>query len=298
VTLTSPLQRKGETVQRVLASEPYPTRTDPASVPLSAEATGTSGAATLRWPTAARNQVPEGWTVELEDTQTGARVDLREESYQFEVGKSEDLSAPGEARFRVHVAPPSLPARISAFDAMEEDRSIRLNWSTDRERKSEGFAVQRKAGDGSWKRLGFVESKVSGDVSSKPRSYQFVDEDLPYAADSLAYRLRLVGTDGVEHLTGEQTVRRSAPAEVELRAPAPNPADQQATVRFAVPAATDLQIALYDLLGRQVATVVSGRVGAGRHQRQISTRSLAAGQYFLQLRADQEIQSQKFTVVR
>jgi hypothetical protein len=88
------------------------------------------------------------------------------------------------------------------------------------------------------------------------------------------------------------------PTQPELKAPSPNPASRQATLRFSVPAATSVRIGVYDLLGRQVATVADGRREAGRHEQQMDLSGLPSGTYFLRLRVGDEVQSQKLTVLR
>ena len=46
----------------------------------------------------------------------------------------------------------------------------------------------------------------------------------------------------------------------------PNPFNPSTTIRFDLPVATDVHLAVYDLLGREVARLVDGQLGAGHHQ--------------------------------
>ena len=48
-------------------------------------------------------------------------------------------------------------------------------------------------------------------TTDTPQSYQFEDTDLPYEADSLAYRLQQVNTDGTESSSSEQALDVSGP---------------------------------------------------------------------------------------
>jgi len=296
-TLSSPTERGGTLVRRTQASLPYPTRVDTFVVPLSARAVETGGTATLRWPADTRGQLPGGWTVELEDTDTDTRVNLRNGSYTFDLDPGDGtLSAPDSARFRLHVGTSSaIPVEMARFEASQEAETIRLTWATASETENAGFHVQRRRNGSDWQRLGFVEG---AGTTEEPRTYRFVDDALPFDADSLTYRLRQVDLDGSEHFTDAHTVRRAAPDRVELRKPFPNPAPQQATLRYTLPEPTDVRLHVYDIMGRRVATWANRRVEAGRHERTVQTSTLASGLYFVRLVTDEKRRTRKLTVVR
>jgi hypothetical protein len=68
-------------------------------------------------------------------------------------------------------------------------------------------------------------------------------------------------------------------------------------VRFSLPAAADVELSLFDLAGRKVATLVSGREGAGRHSiAWHDSERLSAGLYFARFRAGTEVRTS--TIVR
>ena len=58
------------------------------------------------------------------------------------------------------------------------------------------------------------------------------------------------------------------------------------------------QIAVYDLLGRCVATPVDGRQETGRVQIQFRTQDLPSGTYILRLQAADQTRTQRLTVVK
>ncbi|MGM0706175.1 MAG: T9SS type A sorting domain-containing protein, partial [Bacteroidota bacterium] len=134
-------------------------------------------------------------------------------------------------------------------------------------------------------------------TTDEPQSYRFEDADLPYAADSLSYRLRQVDTDGTESFSEAVTIARLV-TEAELLPTYPNPARSTATVRFAVPERQDVRIHLYDMLGRRVQTVVD--TGAeGRTEQVLDVSRLASGTYFLRMETeDGPVDTQRVTVVR
>ncbi len=78
----------------------------------------------------------------------------------------------------------------------------------------------------------------------------------------------------------------------------PNPARQQGTVEYALPEKTEVTFRLYDVLGREVATIAQGRKTAGRHRVQLEVGRLASGVYFGRLQVGDQTLTQKITVVR
>jgi hypothetical protein len=188
---------------------------------------------------------------------------------------------------------------MAGFDATVSGEAVRLTWQTASETNNAKFQVQRRTGEGAngregaWTTVGSVDG--SG-TTSQAQSYRFTDENLPYEADRLTYRLRQVDTDGSASLSETITVERGV-TEVQLLGTSPNPAQQRATVRYALPEKQKASIRLYDVLGRQVRTVVSS-TQEGRHQRALDVGALPSGVYFLRLRAGGETRTQKLTIAR
>jgi hypothetical protein len=154
--------------------------------------------------------------------------------------------------------------------------------------------VQRRGeAQDSWTRVGFVEG---AGTTSEPQSYRFTDQGLPYEADRLEYRLRQVDIDGSASYSKAVIVERRV-NRVELLGTAPNPAQNRATVRYALPRRQDVAIRLYDVLGRRVRTVFRGKQ-EGRKKQQIDLSGLSSGVFFLRLRAGGATKTQKLTVMR
>ncbi|MCH8012646.1 MAG: S8 family serine peptidase [Candidatus Marinimicrobia bacterium] len=63
----------------------------------------------------------------------------------------------------------------------------------------------------------------------------------------------------------------------------PNPFNPVTTVRFGLPEAGNLELVIYDILGREVAELVSGRVVSGTHEVVWNASDMASGVYFYRL---------------
>ena len=88
-----------------------------------------------------------------------------------------------------------------------------------------------------------------------------------------------------------------------IRSVHPNPFNPQATIRFALPRPLDVELAVFDLQGRRVATVFEGSLSEGAHTkvwrgRTDDGRDAAAGAYLVRLRADGLTVTSKATLVK
>lgn len=188
----------------------------------------------------------------------------------------------------------ALPVELVTFEATPENGAVQLRWVTASETGNAGFDVQRRLETSSWST---VQRVAGAGTTTKQTTYRFADETLSYETKSVEYRLRQVDVDGGESFSSTRMVEFSNPDRIELLGTYPNPASSQITVRFAVPdRVSSAQIALFDMLGREVRTV---RVAsAGRSTMTMNTNDLAPGVYFLRLTGGGQAQTQKLTVVR
>ncbi|MFO8100390.1 MAG: T9SS type A sorting domain-containing protein [Salinibacter sp.] len=225
----------------------------------------------------------------------------------------EALSAFSE--FAVTADSSEIPVELAGVEAATGEESVRIEWQTAAEENNAGFAVERRAVEGSdetsgeasgggsgdegdWTELGFVESAAEGGTTDRPQAYRFVDEDLPYEADRLAYRLRQVDTDGSATLSAPVVIEVGAPEELALHAPAPHPVQEQARLRYEVPEEGPVRVELYDVLGRKVSTLVDREEEAGRKQVSLNASGLSSGTYFVRLEAEGAVRTEQITVVR
>jgi len=96
--------------------------------------------------------------------------------------------------------------------------------------------------------------------------------------------------------------RGPGPAAAVLHAPRPNPGNPIATVAFDLPAAGAVSLAVFDLRGRRVATLVDGWRAAGRHRvtwagRDAAGRRAGAGVYAVRLVAGRAVRWRTLTLV-
>jgi FtsP/CotA-like multicopper oxidase with cupredoxin domain len=118
-----------------------------------------------------------------------------------------------------------------------------------------------------------------------------------------------IGMMGMWHLmdpmeppvsVGEEGGRFERPT---LLPPVPNPASGGMTLRFALSAATHVDLRIYDLQGKQVAVLASAPFSAGAHEvswagRDARGAALGAGVYFARMRANGVVRMQRLLRIR
>ncbi len=89
----------------------------------------------------------------------------------------------------------------------------------------------------------------------------------------------------------------AGPTTFRLERPAPNPASERAALEYALPEPTEVNIGVYDVLGRQVAQVVDARKTTGQHRAELRTASLPSGTYFVRMQAGSVTKTRRLSVV-
>lgn len=78
----------------------------------------------------------------------------------------------------------------------------------------------------------------------------------------------------------------------------PNPARTSANIRFEIPSAQHVSLALYDVMGKLISCPVNGEIPAGTYDQVISTEGLTEGLYCIKLEINGKVLSSKMLVQR
>jgi hypothetical protein len=78
----------------------------------------------------------------------------------------------------------------------------------------------------------------------------------------------------------------------------PNPFNPTTVIRYRLPVAGHVRLTVHDLLGREVAVAVDGRVDAGTHEVRFDATSLASGIYLYTLKAGGFVRTRTMVVLR
>jgi hypothetical protein len=99
-------------------------------------------------------------------------------------------------------------------------------------------------------------------------------------------------------VTGIAEGGRLLPETFRLEQNYPNPFNPTTRIRFVVARTGPVSLRVYDLLGREVATMVDGVLNPGAYERTFDARGLAGGIYFFRLQAGAFTETKKFVLMR
>ncbi|MDX2128523.1 MAG: FG-GAP-like repeat-containing protein [Chloroherpetonaceae bacterium] len=96
----------------------------------------------------------------------------------------------------------------------------------------------------------------------------------------------------------ESEVRTLLPTEFALEQNFPNPFNPNTVIAYQLPQSGQVTLKVYDVLGREVTTLVNEPKEAGKYQVNFNAAKLASGVYFYQLKSGNFVQTKKMMLVK
>jgi hypothetical protein len=90
----------------------------------------------------------------------------------------------------------------------------------------------------------------------------------------------------------------NAPSMFSLKQNYPNPFNPSTIISFEIPSKSIVTLKVFDVIGREVATIVSGELPAGNYTRQWNAQGLSGGIYFCRLKAGSFTETRKLILLR
>jgi len=95
-----------------------------------------------------------------------------------------------------------------------------------------------------------------------------------------------------------ESAKKATPANYALYQNYPNPFNPTTTIELSLPKTAFVTLKIYNTLGEEVATLVSEKLPAGKHQRVWDASGSASGVYLYRLQAGEFVQTKKLILVR
>ncbi len=77
----------------------------------------------------------------------------------------------------------------------------------------------------------------------------------------------------------------------------PNPFNPSTVIRYSIAHASSVELKVFDLLGKEIKLLVTGRQEAGSYQVKLDSQGLTAGLYFYRLRAGEFCDTKKMIII-
>ena len=118
------------------------------------------------------------------------------------------------------------------------------------------------------------------------------------ATSGAAYSFEVNGTV-VRAVSTDISKEHGAPAHFALSQNYPNPFNPSTTIGFTLPSRASVTLRIYDMLGRNVATLVNGEtLQAGTYSKVWNAADFAGGVYFYRLEAGQFTETRKIIFLK
>ena len=190
----------------------------------------------------------------------------------------------------------TLPVELTSFEALVDGADALLTWQTASETNNAGFEIQRRSKneDGAWEVLDFVEGYGTTEFAQR---YDYRVEDLEPGRHR--FRLKQIDFDGTFEYHGAVEVVVEMAERFVMEAAYPNPFNPEAQFRFAVSRQQAVQVALYDMLGRQAKVLYAGVASPGQMQVvRIDGNDLPSGLYVVRVVGETLVESQTVTLLK
>ena len=191
----------------------------------------------------------------------------------------------------------ALPVELVSFNSLVKNNIVTLLWKTATELNNVGFDIESKKlndnKNNDWNKIGFLEG--SG-TSNTPKDYCFHDKVT--SNGKYEYRLKQIDQNGKIEYSKSIIVNVSMPIRAALDQNFPNPFNPTTAISFTLPNSGNTQLSVYDITGKEVASLVNGELASGIHSIQFNADKLSSGLYFYTLLANNYSETKKMILLR
>ncbi len=187
-----------------------------------------------------------------------------------------------------------VPVELINFSAAAIPGKVTLNWETVTEIDNQGFIIERKSsGSAEWSRAGYVDGKGT---TTEKTFYSFYD--VPSASGHYFYRLKQLDYNGTFEYSNEVDVDYHTPQGFSLSQNYPNPFNPSTSIKFSIPQENTVSIVIYNVLGKEISTLLNEQRPAGTYSITFDASSLPSGLYFYKLSAGKFEQTRKMLLIK
>jgi len=188
-----------------------------------------------------------------------------------------------------------VPVELISFTATANINEVTLNWSTATETNNSGFEILRftQNENNDWNKIGFVPGHGT---TTETQHYSFTDNDVK--PGKYQYKLKQIDYDGTFEYSQIVEVEIPFVNEFSLSQNYPNPFNPSTVISYRLPVIGFVTLKVYDILGREVATLVNEEKPAGEYEVEFDGSNLPSGVYLYRLTAGEFRDTKKLLLLK
>jgi hypothetical protein len=177
---------------------------------------------------------------------------------------------------------------------------VKVTWGVNSEISINRYLVERSLDGINFDEVGSVTAIGNTDTTARYSYYDNIGTLL-----TVKYRIRQITNDGAQETTpiinftllgiGNE---HFGPWTFSLQQNFPNPFNPTTTIMFQIPAAQRTTLKIFDILGREISTLVDGELTAGDHVVTWDSSIVATGVYFYRLQSGNYVGTKKMIVAK
>lgn len=181
-----------------------------------------------------------------------------------------------------------VPVELASFTSSVSNRNVTLNWSTVSEQNNAGFDIEKKsAASETWSKVGNVSGAGN---SNSIKNYSYSENNA--SAGKYNYRLKQIDFNGnFKYYELANEVNIGVPERFNLAQNYPNPFNPTTNINYDLPFDSKVAIKIFDVTGREVASLVNQVQTAGYYSVSFNASALSSGVYFYSINAQGGSQS-------
>ena len=190
-----------------------------------------------------------------------------------------------------------VPVELTSFEASVINTDVELKWATATETNNQGFEIERASSSTTpvqeWVNVGYV---AGFGTTTEPKAYSFTDSKLQDG--NYSYRLKQIDFDGTFTYSDEVNVEVEIPIIYALEQNYPNPFNPSTTIKYSIPEEGFVKLAVYNMLGEEVAILVNAQQKAGRYEYNFDASGLASGVYVYRIESSNFVSAKKLMLMK
>jgi hypothetical protein len=202
----------------------------------------------------------------------------------------------GEIRGQIefsNIVSGNIPVELTSFSAYINEKNVLLNWTTATETNNLGFEIEKQIGN-VWQKIGFVKGKGT---SSELHSYSFTEKNV--GNGKYSYRLKQIDFDGSFEYSNVISINIGTPLSFRMSQNYPNPFNPSTIINFQIPEKTNVSLKVYDILGREVITLLNEVKEPGIYNINFNAAGFSSGVYIYKLSTGNgNISVKKMTLIK